>query len=252
MRRGISLLFAASTSAMRMPLHYECGAVSSTQELARMKLRDERPPFGVYAGSQTNGRGTSSRSWESPAGRNLYLTVALPLSPLLSAGFPLTLIPLKTGNIIYSVIDPLVSTRPTLKWPNDVLIGGRKVAGVLIESDGECLLVGVGVNVGESPEVEGPRMAGCLSEFCKPGATVSVKEVAEAVVKGFSDFADDPSKEGVVDLFSENVEFGVPVTMRPDSDYPGETAIPSRINEDGSMVVSIGGKELTLVSDYMV
>ena len=69
--------------------------------------------------------------------------------------FPLGLVPLKVGAVvresIAAVMGPSASVR--LKWPNDVLIEGKKVSGVLIEMDSGNFLIGVGCNVGVAPEV---------------------------------------------------------------------------------------------------
>lgn len=79
--------------------------------------------------------------------------------------------------------------RVSLKWPNDVLLGGAKVAGVLIEAELPFLLVGIGVNVRHKPEVpqQGPdrgRPAACLAEF-GAGATDEVREMTqESVSRG--------------------------------------------------------------------
>lgn len=79
--------------------------------------------------------------------------------------------------------------RVSLKWPNDVLLGGAKVAGVLIEAELPFLLVGIGVNVRHKPEVpqQGPdrgRPAACLAEF-GAGATDEVRAVTQSQREGW-------------------------------------------------------------------
>jgi BirA family biotin operon repressor/biotin-[acetyl-CoA-carboxylase] ligase len=105
----------------------------------------------VVAEEQTAGRGRLGRTWVSPAGQNLYFTLILRPSPerlrTLSIIAPLA---------ISLAVEQTVSLSPSIKWPNDVLLGGRKLSGVLIEnefagSELVCSLVGIGVNVNFDP-----------------------------------------------------------------------------------------------------
>lgn len=105
----------------------------------------------VLAESQTAGRGRAGRAWVSPPDVNLYFTVLL--FPAVSALRPLAWVtPLAVALAVEEVAQAKGATVVAdLKWPNDVLIAGKKVAGVLIETEnlGEkfVALVGVGVNV---------------------------------------------------------------------------------------------------------
>ncbi|MGE5575652.1 MAG: biotin--[acetyl-CoA-carboxylase] ligase [Syntrophothermus sp.] len=114
----------------------------------------------VIAETQTAGRGRRGRSWESPPGLGLWMTVVLrPQVPLQQTASFTLLAALAVVRVIKSVCD----LSPRIKWPNDVLIGGRKVCGILAEASGELemleyLLVGIGLNVNQdevhfAPEV---------------------------------------------------------------------------------------------------
>jgi BirA family biotin operon repressor/biotin-[acetyl-CoA-carboxylase] ligase len=106
----------------------------------------------VVADAQTGGRGRLGRSWHSPAGENLYLSLLLrPTMPPWMVP-PLTLL---VGAVTASVLEA-AGASPRLKWPNDVLLptpeGPRKVAGILTEMASERervrhVVVGVGINV---------------------------------------------------------------------------------------------------------
>lgn len=95
----------------------------------------------LLAGEQTAGRGRLGRSWQSPAGEQLILS----LSVLVKDPAHLGLLPLMSGLAITDAIES-----STLKWPNDVLLGGRKVAGILSEAQeiegGYQAVVGIGIN----------------------------------------------------------------------------------------------------------
>lgn len=104
----------------------------------------------VMADLQTGGRGRSGRRWTTPPGTSLLLSTLLrPRRPVGECG----LLALLAGLAVARAIDPHVETRCELKWPNDVLIDGRKVAGVLIVAretstpTTSVLTVGIGINV---------------------------------------------------------------------------------------------------------
>jgi len=99
----------------------------------------------VSAGYQTAGRGrTNRRRWDSNPGDNLLMTLALDRKDFSG---PLQLLPLLTGLGVADLLESLFSIRPEIKWPNDLLINGRKICGILCESAGDCLLIGIGLNL---------------------------------------------------------------------------------------------------------
>lgn len=104
----------------------------------------------IVADRQTGGRGRSGRSWESPAGKNLYFSL------LLRPEFPLEKASMLTLLMAHSVARSLESygfdCKVGIKWPNDILANGRKVCGILTELRAEKgrisqLIIGVGINV---------------------------------------------------------------------------------------------------------
>lgn len=126
--------------------------VGSTQDLALQQLRlGQRPGLVVVADAQTAGRGRAGRSWRDdvtgPGGpANLAVTATVP-APDRNAG----LAPLATGLAVAGAYRA-AGAAPSLKWPNDVLLAGRKAAGILVERhtlpDGPTvLLIGCGLNL---------------------------------------------------------------------------------------------------------
>lgn len=116
---------------------------ASTQDV----LRDSGFPEGAVAVTehQTSGRGRDGRRWEDTAGRALLLSVLL-RPPAGSRAQQLSLV---AGLAVAETVEE-ARDLASLKWPNDVLLGGRKVAGVLLESTGEEVVCGVGVNVSQT------------------------------------------------------------------------------------------------------
>lgn len=116
-----------------------------------MKLAERRPIDGtvLIAEVQTGGRGRRGRSWISPFGRNIAMSLGMSLAcPSVGIGA----VSLVIGLAIADVLRSIGVRNVELKWPNDVLIEGRKVSGILIEltnrSDPTEMVIGVGVNVG--------------------------------------------------------------------------------------------------------
>jgi len=144
-------------------------AVDSTQHLARERARAGAPEGTiVIAESQSAGRGRLGRRWHSPAGVNLYCTVVLrpPRSPAVAPQLGLV-----AGVAVADAVRDTIGRAPEVKWPNDVLIAGRKVAGILTEMEGEAervafVLVGIGVNLNLDPAAVPPELAGQATSLC--------------------------------------------------------------------------------------
>jgi BirA family transcriptional regulator, biotin operon repressor / biotin---[acetyl-CoA-carboxylase] ligase len=125
------------------------GETGSTNDDALARSRTGAPHGTVIvADSQTRGRGRQGRVWHSPSGANLYLSVILRLSLAPAAAPPLTL---AAGVAVADALKSL-GFQPSIKWPNDVLLDGRKVAGILTETATrgdrmEVVVIGVGINV---------------------------------------------------------------------------------------------------------
>jgi BirA family biotin operon repressor/biotin-[acetyl-CoA-carboxylase] ligase len=143
------------TAGVSLPPGYRLAAfetIGSTNDEAK-RLAGDGAPEGtvVWAKRQTQGRGRQDRTWMSPAG-NLYCSLILrpskPAAQIAQLGFAAALAAIEA-------IEPAApSTRAMLKWPNDVLMDERKVAGVLLESgdNGAWLVVGCGINIAHFPE----------------------------------------------------------------------------------------------------
>jgi BirA family biotin operon repressor/biotin-[acetyl-CoA-carboxylase] ligase len=105
------------------------------------------------AGEQTQGRGRAGRTWQSPAGSCLAFSLLLETAGYTKRGSNLPgLVALSTALAICETLESQYRLKPQIKWPNDVLLDGKKVCGILpeIEWSGDQLLsliVGVGVNV---------------------------------------------------------------------------------------------------------
>lgn len=120
------------------------GETSSTNADLVAAAHDGAPHGSVFvAEQQSAGHGRMGRSWTSPPRSSLLFSVLLrPRVPLARWSW----LPLLTGLAVLPAIRG-VGVEPALKWPNDVLIGERKLAGILAERAGDAVVVGVGLNV---------------------------------------------------------------------------------------------------------
>jgi BirA family transcriptional regulator, biotin operon repressor / biotin---[acetyl-CoA-carboxylase] ligase len=101
----------------------------------------------IVADAQTAGRGRQGRTWASPSGAGLYVSVLLRPRPQAAP-----LLTVTAGVAIADAIESATGLGPVLKWPNDVYVGGRKLAGILAEAGGGTrarahVVLGFGINV---------------------------------------------------------------------------------------------------------
>ena len=122
-----------------------------------------RDGLAVVAEQQTGGRGRRGRSFVSPAGQGLYLSVLLrPRCPLEEV----STLTAWTAVAVCNAVERVCGVRPGIKWPNDVILDGRKLCGILTELELEAetaalrhVVVGVGINLTQTAADFGPEVA---------------------------------------------------------------------------------------------
>lgn len=147
----LSLLDRAALNEKGAPWsHQVFDSLDSTNaEVMRLIAAGATPPFSVIAERQTEGRGRRGRRWVSPYGQNLYYSLALRID---GGARQLEGLSLVVGLAVLKTLQSFGLAEAGLKWPNDLLISNRKVAGILLELVGDpadiChVIVGIGVNV---------------------------------------------------------------------------------------------------------
>ena len=115
---------------------------STNDAVERLARSQPHEGLVVFAESQTKGRGRHARPWVSPRGRGLWFSV------LLRPKFPLTRVTVAASVAVARVAGPAAQ----IKWPNDVTLAGRKVAGILTETRQGAAILGIGLNVNSQPE----------------------------------------------------------------------------------------------------
>lgn len=163
------------------------GAVASTNDVARRLAEEEDAPDGtvVLAREQAEGRGREGRSWHSPPG-GVYLSVLFRPRSLPNPD----LLPLLAGlGVVRRLDEAFPELGPSLKWPNDVMVGDRKLGGVLCEAvwseEGPRFVVaGVGLNVRPLEEAPGGSGAAATSLDAELGEETPMTAAADAVLEG--------------------------------------------------------------------
>jgi BirA family biotin operon repressor/biotin-[acetyl-CoA-carboxylase] ligase len=162
--------------------------VTSTNQLVREMLKHQKPKEGlvVIADYQEAGKGQGVNSWHSREGESISHTIAGIGLNLNQSEFPEFPQPASSLSVaICEVLDSL-GTIPVIKWPNDILCPGGKVAGILIEhgiSGGSIshTIAGIGLNLNQSEFPEFPQPASSL--FLETGRLTVPKEFAEKLVE---------------------------------------------------------------------
>jgi BirA family biotin operon repressor/biotin-[acetyl-CoA-carboxylase] ligase len=159
--------------------------VSSTQATAKI-LAAQGATEGtvVIAESQLNGRGRIGRAWVSPPG-GIYLSIILRpnIKPSEALRFPLI-----TGVGVVQAIEKVTKIKPRLKWPNDILLQGKKVGGILTELSAEVdrlnyIVIGIGINANNPKSLFPEELQGIatsLTEEC--GEQISRVKLVQAIL----------------------------------------------------------------------
>jgi BirA family biotin operon repressor/biotin-[acetyl-CoA-carboxylase] ligase len=183
-------------------LLHRYGTIGSTNDEARRLARDGAPEGTlVWAETQQAGRGRRGRPWQSPPG-NLYLSLvrrpAAPASRAPQLGFVAAV---ALGDALDRLAGPGLPLR--FKWPNDLLAGGQKLAGILLESEMaaggalDFVIIGVGVNLASAPrDLEHPATS--LTDQGFPGITPGA--LLEAFAADFARWVERWREDGFAPL----------------------------------------------------
>jgi BirA family biotin operon repressor/biotin-[acetyl-CoA-carboxylase] ligase len=127
-------------------------ASTNSALIARLaQAEDPRDGDWLVADRQSAGRGRAGRQWSDGLGNFMGSTVAW----LVAGDPPAPTLSLVAGVALHRTLTDLVGNVPgmCLKWPNDVLVDGAKLAGILLERQGDAVVVGIGVNLAQAPQV---------------------------------------------------------------------------------------------------
>jgi len=259
------LTYDHETDAAKIKRHLDCvligskivllPEIDSTNDLVKEYLENgAEEGLVVVAETQTAGKGRFGRTWHSPTETGIYLSVLL--KPRLAPDH-LPRLTLMAGVAAVFALNEFSPRRATLKWPNDILISGKKVCGLLCEharsSEGTTgVVIGVGINVNQLPEQFPEELKGTatslLIENDSPVERVPlIRSFLNHLDQEYQAYLMDGGQE-MIRKWSDHTDlFEKQVTVTRGSDITCGTAL--RLDESGRLVVRTDeGKELTFDS----
>jgi BirA family transcriptional regulator, biotin operon repressor / biotin---[acetyl-CoA-carboxylase] ligase len=234
-------------------LYYYSEAGSTNDEAFSLGLAGAPEGTVVIADSQNKGKGRMQRLWHSPSGSNIYTSVILRPQMQLSKA---SQIPMLAGVAVAETLETYCPDKVQLKWPNDVLISGKKVCGILAQMKTSAdaidfVVLGIGINVNLSREQFPPdiqKIATSLAieagrEISRLELIISLYENLEKCYKQLLQIGFGPIKEKWLEL-SPMIGQTVQVIFK-DETVEGKA---TGLDDDGSLILIIEGNKEIKVS----
>ena len=220
------------------------GEVDSTNSAVKRRAVEGAPAgLAILAECQTGGRGRRGRVFLSPAGKGIYCSVLLrPKAELRE----LLWITAWTGVAVCDAIEAVCHVRPGIKWTNDIILGKKKVCGILTElgmegesAQSQYVVPGIGINISQTPEDFGPEVAEVATSLAQElGWTPRRADIAAALLRALDRMnADFPrEKDRYLEQYRRDcVNLGQPVrVLAPGGPWEG---VAEAIDEEFQLVV---------------
>ncbi len=212
--------------------------VGSTQDVARAAARaGAATGFCCVAEEQSAGRGRQGRTWSAPAGSALLCSVLVHVHPDVAGGLPLAV-----GLAVRSALAGSCGVDARVKWPNDLLVGGRKLAGILCETeplapgDRLAVVVGIGINLRASAS---PSPAAAVSVEEMTGTAPPAGEVLASLLPELARWVQRLGAGGVTGLRAEWLEHATGIGGHVVARGPGGDVVgcAEGIDADGALLV---------------
>jgi BirA family biotin operon repressor/biotin-[acetyl-CoA-carboxylase] ligase len=225
---------------------FQHDALDSTNLEARRLLKDSDvgdSPIVVVASTQTSGSGRMDRQWVSPVG-NLYFSFTLSAAELNGSESQLPfLLSVALRDALFSFMQTGVSIG--LKWPNDVLVDGKKISGMLIESvlDKEKVrhyIVGIGVNVASHPGEVIAQPATSLEHWCE--SPVDLEVLLSTILCHIEQVKSSWQRDGFEPIRLKWCDYALGMGQKVTVNLSRGTSegVFDGINDDGSMRLLVG------------
>lgn len=196
------------TSILGQAIDYEDEIVSTNDRAKALARNGAKEGLLVIADKQSGGKGRLGRSWESPAGTGIWMSLVL--RPKISPQYAsqLTLV---AGLCLCETIEKVTGLKAQIKWPNDVVVGGKKVCGILTEMSAEIdginyIVVGIGINVNMTEFPENLTYASSLAiegqkEYCRRSL---IKDFLERFEVDYMKYKAKPNLEDFLERYEKN------------------------------------------------
>lgn len=209
-------------------------------------------PEGLWlrAERQTAGRGRQGRAWVSPPG-NLYASTLVRLRP--ADPQPATLALVAAVALEEAVSAYLGAGRIRLKWPNDLLLAGAKLSGILLERSGDAIIIGFGVNLAHHP-TDLDRVATSLAAH---GVSVDADDFLVTLADGFARWLGKWRGEGIATIRDRWMASAHPPGTALTARLPDGTAVQGlfdRLDRDGALILRLadGGTRVIHAGDVFL
>ncbi len=205
-------------------------------------------PHGSFVGAdrQTKGQGRMGRQWSSPAGEGLYVTFIL--RPDLPAKDS-PLLTLCLGLAVAEAISRVADLHLDLRWPNDVLVNERKLAGILVKYEDGAFLAGVGINMeqhGFPGELATPATSLALEGRSKLPREELLAEIARLIDSQIQ-MLTNGGRAAIIDMFSRVSSYAQGKHVEVNFGSSIERGVTGGLNEDGFLWLLLAGGRRKLV-----
>jgi BirA family transcriptional regulator, biotin operon repressor / biotin---[acetyl-CoA-carboxylase] ligase len=219
--------------------------VGSTNDIAgSLAERNADEGVVVLADRQTSGRGRLGRSWASPAGAGIYASVVLRPPPAVAK-----LLTIAAGVAVVEGIASATGLVAYVKWPNDVHVDGRKLAGILAEGAPSHVIIGIGINVlpAAYPPDVAARATSIESELGRPVDRALVfAECLAALAVRYRQLHEDGQE--VVDAWRQRAAPVLGRRVEWESAGQRQSGLAENIDDDGALVVKVGAQTVRIRS----
>lgn len=229
---------------------YAFWSVGSTNEFAYQRgLQGENEGALVVAEEQTKGRGRMFRKWHSPFNKGLWFSVILrPDMPAPKAG----LVPYLAGLSVAEAVENFVGLKPAMKWPNDLLLNGKKFCGILSEVEFSnnkinFIILGIGINANhKTDEIPMELQTQATSLRIESGSRIDRAELLAEVLfqleKNYKEVK-EYSFEGVINQWKKRCpQFGREIVItQEDNVYEGKF---ENLDDSGCLLMRTKSREL--------
>jgi BirA family transcriptional regulator, biotin operon repressor / biotin---[acetyl-CoA-carboxylase] ligase len=228
--------------------------VDSTNNVAfKLALSGEPEGTCVIAETQDGGKGRLGRQWFSPVQKNLYVSVILRPAIHPSGVYPITFL---SSLAVFDTIKELTGSLPSLKWPNDVLINGRKVCGTLLEISTEAdmvrfVIVGIGLNVNMDESDVGEVIQGkATSLFMETRKLYERPLVCGMLLTNLERHYRLFQQKGATEICAVWEEIAQIKGKQLEINQMGESykGISEGIDKDGAVLLNVGGKVKKIIA----
>ena len=219
-------------------------SVTSSNDIAKKSSETEAV---FVADEQTAGKGSKGRSWQSRKGDGLYMSF------LVRPKIEMSLIPgitLMVAVVVCNAIEQVCGVAATIKWPNDVLVGGKKVAGILTESvfgaEGvERVVCGIGINTNQRFSGELQDKAASLKIRKKSQKMLLCNKVVSSFFDGYDAFLSKRLAYFMPEFRQRSAISGEVTIIEPNAQSTGALV---GFDDTGAIIIDIGGEKRRFIA----